>query len=266
MTELLKLLLKLINNYKMKNTIFAIVVFFSSMMYAQSNEKLFEQANQFYKKADYKNAISTYQKIEKSRVYSDALYFNLGNCFYKLNEVAPAIYYYEKALKLNPLNDDAKYNLILANRMTIDVIDEIPKTFIQKIESNFLHKISIETWAVVAIVFSILTGLFFLMYYFSIASTLKRLFFVLSMSSFGLMILSILIAFKGVNYEKNHQPAIIFSEKAVVKNAPTFNSEDVFILHEGTRVEVLDTVDDWYKIKLTDGKIGWVKTGVLKII
>ncbi|MDP3353305.1 MAG: tetratricopeptide repeat protein [Flavobacteriaceae bacterium] len=250
----------------MKRVITIILMFIGLAMNAQSNDVLFNQANQFYKNADYKNAVNYYQKIEQSGMHSDALYFNLANAYYKLNEVAPAIYYYEKALKLNPLHEDAKYNLVLANRMSIDQIDEMPKTLIQKIETNFLHKISVETWAIIAVVFSILTALLFLIYYFSFSSILKRIFFSISITTFGLMIITILIALEGVNYEKNHQPAIIFYEKAVVKNAPTFNSEDVFLLHEGTKVAILDQVDDWVKIKLADGKIGWVKNSVLKII
>jgi tetratricopeptide (TPR) repeat protein len=241
-------------------------MFIGLALNAQSNEVLFEQANQLYKNADYKNAVNYYQKIEQSGMHSDVLYFNLANAYYKLNEVAPAIYYYEKTLKLNPLHEDAKYNLVLANRMSIDQIEEMPKTLIQRIETNFLHKISVETWSIIAVVLSFITALLFLIYYFSFTTFVKRIFFTISIITFTMMVIVVLIGLKGINYEKNHQPAIIFSESTIVKNAPTFNSEDVFILHEGTKVEVLDTVDGWYKIKLVDGKIGWVKTAVLKII
>lgn len=250
----------------MKKVITLFLLFLGLVVNAQSNKVLFEQANQLYKKADYQNAIKNYQKIEQSGMHSDALYFNMANAYYKLNEVAPSIYYYEKVLKLNPLHQDSQYNLQLANRLAIDVIEEMPKTLIQKIEANFLHKFSVENWAITTIIFSFLTAILFLIYYFSFSTMLKRIFFSLSLSTFGLMILAFLIALKVMNYEQKHQPAIIFSEKAVIKNAPTFNSDDVFILHEGTKVEVLDTVDDWYKIKLADGKVGWVKTAVLKII
>ncbi|HEX5743122.1 MAG TPA: tetratricopeptide repeat protein [Flavobacteriaceae bacterium] len=250
----------------MKRLITIIWMFIGLAINAQTKEVLFEQANQLYKNNDFKNAITNYQKIIKSGMHSDALYFNLANAYYKSNEVAPAIYYYEKTLKLNPLHEDAKYNLVLANRMTIDQIDEMPKTLIQRIETNFLHKISVETWSIIAVVLSFITALLFLIYYFSFSTFFKQIFFTISIVTFTTMIFAVLIALKGVNYDKNHRPAIIFSEKAVIKNAPTFNSEDVFILHEGTKVEVLDTVDDWYKIKLVDGKIGWVKKSVLKII
>lgn len=250
----------------MKKGILVFFLFVGFFTNAQPVSQLFEQGNQFYKNADYRAAVTTYHKIEKGGFHSDALYFNLANAYYKLNEVAPSVYYYEKALKLNPLNEDAKYNLVLANRLTIDQIDEVPKTLLQRFETNFLHKFSIHQWAVISILFSIVTALLFLIYYFSYSSILKRIFFSVSIVTFSLMLLSVLVAYSVLDYAKKNQPAIVFSEKAQIKNAPTFNSEDVFTLHEGTKVIVLDEVDDWYKIKLTDGKIGWIRTSVLKII
>lgn len=250
----------------MKKIIIPFFIFFVSFANAQPISQVFEQANHLYKNADYRAAIDKYHKIEKSGQHSDALYFNLANSYYKLNEVAPSIYYYEKALKLNPMNEDAKYNLVLANRLTIDQIDEVPKTLFQRIETNFLHKFSIHQWAIVSIVFSVLTALLFLIYYFSISSLLKRIFFSVSIVTFSFMLISVLVAYKGLDYYKKNQPAIVFFERVQIKNAPTYKSEDVFTLHEGTKVVVLDEVDDWYKIKLADGKIGWVRTGALKII
>ncbi len=250
----------------MRTIVILFFLFVSFFTNAQPLSEVFEQGNQLYKNADYRGAINTYHKIENTGFQSDALYFNLANSYYKLNEVAPSVYYYEKAIKLNPMNEDAKYNLVLANRLTIDQIDEVPKTLLQRFEANVLHKFSIHQWAVISIVFSVLTALVFLMYYFSLSSLLKRIFFSLSLVTFSLMLISVMIAYAGLDYHKKNQPAIVFSEKAQIKNAPTFNSEDVFTLHEGTKVMVLDEVDDWYKIKLSDGKIGWVRTGVLKII
>jgi uncharacterized protein YgiM (DUF1202 family) len=52
--------------------------------------------------------------------------------------------------------------------------------------------------------------------------------------------------------------AIIFKQTTEIKNAPTLNSDTVFELHEGTKVVVLDAIDDWKKIKLSDGKTGWI--------
>jgi uncharacterized protein YgiM (DUF1202 family) len=104
------------------------------------------------------------------------------------------------------------------------------------------------------------------LFYFSDASSRKRLYFGTSIFSFLFLITSILITYNQFATSKNTIEAIIFSEKTEVKNAPTFNSEDVFTLHEGTKVFVLDGVDNWKKIKLADGKIGWIIADELKLL
>ena len=81
------------------------------------------------------------------------MYYNLGNSYYKLNKVGPTIYYYEKALKLNPLNDDVKNNLVFAKRLALDNIEELPKTIFQKFNKNYLQKLSYNQWAIVVVVF-----------------------------------------------------------------------------------------------------------------
>ncbi|MGB0892263.1 MAG: SH3 domain-containing protein [Flavobacteriaceae bacterium] len=243
-----------------------LLVLFTSLLSAQTVDELFTQANKAYKQAKYNEAIELYQKIEAEGKISSELYFNLGNSYYKLNKVAPTIYNYEKALQLDPLNEDAANNLVFAKRLTLDAIEELPKTFLQKVNENYLQKLSYNQWAIVAIVFSFLASLLFLLFYFAITSSRKRLYFVTSILSFILLILSILLTYNQYNFSKNNIEAIIFAEKSEVKNAPTFNSEDVFTLHEGTKVKVLDAVDNWKKIKLADGKIGWIIASELKVL
>ena len=46
---------------------------------------------------------------------------------------------------------------------------------------------------------------------------------------------------------------------AYIKSAPSIQSDDLFILHEGTKVQVLEVFNDWTKIKLSDGMIGWLE-------
>ena len=56
----------------------------------------------------------------------------------------------------------------------------------------------------------------------------------------------------------------MFAEKTEIRNAPTLNSDEVFTLHEGTKVMVLDTIDNWKKIKIADGKQGWIISSEIK--
>lgn len=248
----------------MKKYLFLLLIIASTVK-AQSADELFISANNLYKEGDYTRALEMYKAIEAQENVSSALYYNLGNCYYKLNNVAATIYNYEKALLLDPLNEDAATNLIFAKRLTLDNIEELPKTFLEKFNEKVLQKLSYNSWASVAVSFSFLGTLFFLLFYFSRISSKKRSYFILSILSFLCLITSVFITVNQYNMKKNTVEAIIFAETATVKNAPTLNSEDVFTLHEGTKVFVLDGVDNWKKIKLADGKIGWIDAEELKV-
>lgn len=242
----------------MKKILVITFVFLSLFGYSQSPDSLFVKANELYKNANYEEAIEQYLLIEELQVQSDDLFFNLGNSYYKLNQVAPSIFYYEKALKLNPSNADAQTNLAFANRMTIDAIGELPKTIFQKFSENIIYKLTYNSWAILAIALSFLGALLFLMYHFSYSSRKKLFYFNTSILSAFLLVVSVVFAFKSYDYEVNTVEAIVFQQTTEIRNAPTLNSETVFQLHEGTKVQVLDAIDNWKKIKLIDGKIGWI--------
>ena len=242
------------------------MLFVAQGVFAQSAEDLFVKANDEYKLEKYNEAIKTYGEIEALGLVSSELYYNLGNCYYKLNKVAPSIYNYEKALLLNPLNEDAQNNLVFAKRLTIDNIEELPKSVFQKIDESFVKKLSYNEWSIVSVLLSIVGAVLFLLFYFSYTPSKKRLFFVTSVLSFLLLILSSVFAIKEFSYSKTNLKAIVFSQQTEIKNAPTSNSEIVFTLHEGTEVDVLDTVDNWKKIRIADGKIGWVLSEKIKLL
>lgn len=240
-------------------------VLFVSILQGQNNAKaLFEQANELYRTNSYSDALALYKSIESQGVVSSELYFNIGNSYYKMNRVAESIYHYEKALQLNPQNQDAKVNLVFAKRMTIDVIEELPKTVMQTFEKNYLQELSYNQWAWLSVLSSLGVLLFFVGYYFSYVPSQKRIYFVASVSCLFLLLFSLVISFKEFQNETDKLEAIIFEEVVVVKNAPSENSDDVFELHEGTKVSVLDNVADWKKIKLADGKVGWISKDALK--
>jgi tetratricopeptide (TPR) repeat protein len=241
----------------MKKTFFLLLLI-ANVVVAQSTEELFKDANELYKNEKIANAIELYKKIETQGMMSTELYYNLGNSYYKLNKVGPSIYYYEKALKLNPLNDDVRNNLVFAKRLALDNIEALPKTVFQKFSKNWLQKLSYNQWAIVVIVFSFLGSLLFLLYYFAHSPGKKRFYFATSILSFLLLLFSFLITYNQYSFAKSNKIAIVFVEKTKVRNAPTLNSEEVFTLHEGTKVIILDSVDDWKKIKLADGKLGWI--------
>ena len=247
----------------MKKVLFLLLII-ANQVTAQNVDSLFVSANNLYKNEKFEEAIEQYKAIESQELTSSELYYNLGNSYYKLNKVGPSIYYYEKALKLNPLNEDVKNNLIFAKRLALDNIEALPQTVFQKLNKNYVQKLSYNQWAIVAVVFSILASLLFLLFYFSETPSKKRFYFVTSIISFFFLISTIFITYTQHNFTIKNKEAIVFAEETEVRNAPTLNSEEVFTLHEGTKVIVLDEVDNWKKIKLIDGKIGWIISSEIK--
>ena len=246
--------------------ILILLLLIANVLNAQDEQKIFESANEMYKQQNYEKAIEYYKTLEKYNLISSELFYNLGNSYYKLNKVGPSIYYYEKALKLNPLNKDVQNNLVFARRLALDNIEELPKTVFQKLNSRYLQKLSYNQWAIVSIVFCALGSLLFLLFYFSNQPRSKRTYFVTSLISFLFLIISLTITYNQFSYFKNNKVAIVFAEETEVRNAPSLNSEEVFTLHEGAKVIVLDTIDDWKKIKIADGKIGWIIAGDIQLL
>ena len=249
----------------MKKIVFLLWIVANSVS-AQNADSLFVAANNFYKNGNFETAIENYQKIASQNLISSELYYNLGNSYYKLNKVGPSIYYNEKALQLDPLNEDVKKNLVFAKRLALDNIKELPQTFLQKLNTDYLQKLSYDQWAILVIVFSIVGSILFLLFFFEERPSKKRLYFATSVGSFLFLISSLLITNKQYHLSKNNTEAIVFADKTEVRNAPTLNSEKVFTLHEGTKIIVLDRVDNWKKIKLADGKIGWIIASDINIL
>lgn len=246
--------------------ILMLIIFIATSINSQEVKESFDLANDLYKNERYSEAIDAYKKIESKGFISPELYYNLGNSYYKLNKVGPSIYYFEMALKLNPKNDDVKNNLVFAKRLALDNIEELPKSIFQKINENYLQKLSYNEWSILSVAFCILGSLLFLFFYYSYNSSKKRLYFILSFISFILFISSLFITYNQYQYSKNNKIAIVFSEEAEIMNAPTLNSEEIFKLHEGTKIVVLDSIDNWMKIKIADGKQGWIISNEVKLL
>ena len=249
----------------MKKLLYILSFLFSFGLFAQNNA-LFEQANTLYNEGKYGEAIDKYKTILDTKNHSAELYFNLGNAHYKLNNIAPSIYYYEKALQLTPNDEDIKNNLAFAQNMTIDAIDVVPEAGLSKILNNAANTMTFDTWAKIAIGFVFCFVILFLVYYFAYSSLRKRLAFLGSLASLTMLCIALLFAFHKFNLDKKNKPAIVFVKEILVKNAPNNRSEESFRLHEGTKVQILDTVDDWKKIKLQDGKTGWVSSEDIKAL
>ncbi len=249
----------------MKHLIYIATFLITGLTFAQ-NETLFEQGNKLYNEGNYEEAITKYESIIDNGQHSAELYFNLGNAHYKLNHIAPSIYNYEKALLLKPNDQEIKNNIGFARNMTIDAVETIPEVGFSKFVNNTSKKMSFEQWGFSAIALVVLFVILFLTYYFAYASGRKRLAFIGSMASLILAFVALAFAFHNYGLMENDRPAIVFAQETQVKSEPNLRSSEAFVLHEGTKVQVLDTVNNWKKIKLADGKTGWIPQEDIKLL
>ncbi len=253
----------------MKTILKSIVfILLSTVVFANESDevsKAFANANELYKKENYKAAATKYEFIHDNlKVESAELYFNLGNCYYKLDKLAPAIYNFEKALLFNPNDEVVKTNLEFAQKKAIDDIKTVPEVGISKAIYAFVVTWHYDSWAWAAVVMSLLFLLSFLGYYFGNTTVIKRIFF----TGMFVFLVGILITVSAAFLQKQNdvktKPAIVFSSAVNVKAEPKSSSEDVLVLHEGTKVFVLETLDNWKKIQLTDKTQGWIEKDAIK--
>lgn len=250
----------------MKPIVNLLLCLFSIFVFSQNNQ-LFDEANALYNDGKYAEAIDKYEAILESGQHSAELYFNLGNANYKLNNIAPSIYYYEKAKLLNPQDADIKNNLVgYAQNMTIDAIETVPQVGFARIINNVVNTFSKDIWAKIAVSGVIVFVILFLLYHFSYATSKKRVAFVVSLVSLFSAFFSVVMAFQKESLDKKDNPAIVFAKESRVKSEANRTSEEVFRLHEGTKVQVLETYEDWKKIQLSDKSTGWIPSKDIKII
>lgn len=224
----------------------------------------FEAGNEHYHKENYAQAIAEYQKVLKSGQQSSDLHFNLANAYYKLNKVGPAIFHYEKAIMLCPHDRDYKTNLAFAQKMMIDEVRPDRRVGLEKAIAGFTGALSYNGWAVAAVLCSVLLFAGFAAYYFSRRAFYKRLFFVsMLIFAFGIAV-TLGSAYAARSIYQTEKPAIVFAAVASVKSEPKANSADAFVLHEGTKVFILEELGNWSKIMLADGTDGWMEKSTFK--
>lgn len=242
------------------------IFLFCSIPVIAQNQALFEKGNTAYNEGNYNDAIGNYEAILNSGVTSAELYFNLANAYYKLNQVAPSVYYYEKALQLDPNDKEILNNLEYARNMAIDDIEEVEKGGLTKIVNDVISVLSYNGWAKTAIACSALFAVLFLLYYFSVGTRFKRLYFTFSMIFLVLGIVSVGFAFQQESYIESSNFAVVFAEEAPVRSEPNLRSDELFLLHEGTKLEVLETFQDWVKLELANGAVGWIDKNDVRLL
>lgn len=223
-----------------------------------SIQVLWEKANAFYTTEEYQKAISAYEQILSSGQESAKLYFNLGNAYYKAGDITNAILNYERAKLLAPQDPDIDFNLRLANQFVVTNIEALPQPFFTRWRNRIVNLYPADTWAAISIgsfiFFLGLLGLFI----FGRSPSLKRFSFWFGILAIAVSAFTFSFATRQKEKINQRKHAIVFCPRVTVKSAPAQNSTDLFLLYEGVKVEVSDSINSWKEIRLSDGNVGWL--------
>ena len=232
----------------------------------QAQDNRFENANRLYSEAKFEEAITAYEDILKSGVENKAVYFNLGNAYYKVGNLPKSILNYERAKLLDPDDPDILYNLELANSHTVDKIEKVGQFFLKNWMNTLINKGTSDFWSIISIAAFISLLISISVFLFTKSSILKRTSFYI-----GILLLIIVVASFDFAYIQkksltDRNQGIVFAPSVTVKSSPDNSGTEIFVVHEGTKVTILESLGNWNKIQLNDGSQGWLPDVSIEII
>ena len=250
--------------------LFSLLLLFtlSFTIFAQKKDALtlFYGANMAYQKQDFSKAISLYEELSKKGNVSSEVYFNLGNSYFKEGNVPKAILNYERAKKLAPEDEDILFNLKIVSLKVVDRIDNVPEVFYKRWIRKMATVLPANTWSIVFVIIIWLVFLSAGFYVISHRSSLKKVSFISCIVLSILAVTTYLMSARSYSISSVEEQAIVISSSVYVKSSPDEKGNDLFILHEGTKVEILEPFEGWKKIRIANGTIGWLKLNEIEKI
>ncbi|MEO5571395.1 MAG: tetratricopeptide repeat protein [Bacteroidia bacterium] len=238
----------------------------SASLFAQTPQATFELGNKAYVEKNYEKAIGFFESLIKSGQVSAEVYYNLGNTYYKAGNYASAILNFERAKKLKPSDGDIDFNLRLANLNTIDKIEPAPQVFYVKWWNDFMNGYTIESHAKKGLQFIWIALFISLIFVFVNISSVKRISFFVTVVLLCCGLFSIYLSQKQLTEIRDNKSAIIVPVSIYVKGSPDENSINLFMLHSGTKVTVIDELQNWKRIRIANGNEGWIAAGTIEVI
>ena len=224
-------------------------------------------ADSNYVHENYQKAIEQYEELINHWGSHVELHYNLGNAYYRMDDMPHAVLNYERALLLAPGDADIRFNLQLARSKTIDKIVPQSEFFVVTWYRSVVNLLSVDGWARASLLLLASALVLFFVYLFCSAIWLRKIGFFGSIALLFAFLTSIVFAWQQKGIVDNRDGAIIMDAAVPVKSTPSQGGTDLFILHEGTKVRVLDnSIGDWCEIVIPDGKQGWVETKQIEII
>ena len=240
--------------------------FLCSLLSKDLRADLLDESNQHYMQRDFEDARKGYEELLSKNPTSANLLYNIGNCYYKTGQLGKAVLYYERAARLSPDDEDIEFNLRLASLKTIDRIETVPPIIYKRWFNSVAGALTVSQWSILLIVLVWLAFAAWAYYLFSGTRGGKKTGFILASMVSGLCIIVFLLLNDSYRESSVRQFAVVLSASSYVKSAPDDRGDDQFILHEGTRLEVLDELGEWKKIRIANGSVGWLRGKDIEVI
>lgn len=275
--EAIRVISQLENQVKNKNTksggkkmaVIAALLCLSLSAFAQDDAglgDLWNKGNEAFGQGQWQTAISCYKTIADSGLASADLFYNTGCAYFKNGDTPHAILYFEKALKLDPSHSDAAHNLAIAQQLTLDKIESLPQFFLAEWFGKLRHSVSADGWAWLTLALLAVVLILFVVFRRSESIAARKVSFILACVFAAITITAFSFSLAGRKDLIRNDRAVVTAPVSPVKSSPAENGKSIFVLHEGTSVQILDNVGDWTKIQISDGRQGWLQGSTLEII
>ncbi|MCM1300197.1 MAG: tetratricopeptide repeat protein [Alistipes senegalensis] len=228
--------------------------------------RLWDAANTAYIDGDYHAATKSYEQLVARGYGSSKLFYNLANSYFKQERIGRAILFYRRALRLDPGNADARYNLAVAEARTKDRIERVPEFFLTEWFRSIRRTMSSTAWSVLSLA-ALACGLAaFLLYLLAQRLSMRKAGFYGTLAAAAVFVLTTCFAASERRDQLDRTEAVVMASSAAVSSAPDKSATDLFILHEGTTVQIVGRLDKWSEVTIADGKKGWIENSKIETI
>lgn len=245
---------------------FFVVLLLAAQVLGQTPSDRMREANDAYLSKQYQPAAEIYEALLGDGYASAALHYNLGNSYYRLGELAPAILHYERALRYRPHDRDIRHNLSVAREQLPDELDVLPEFFLRRWWRSGAFALSAVSWSVLGLIMLWLGVAGLVVWLFASERRQRKRGFITGLVLLCLCILPFAMASSRVKLQEDSGMAILMTPEIVLRSAPDEQSAEVLTIHAGLKVELLDQISDWYKVRLQNGEEGWLPEQVLEEI
>ena len=242
-----------------------ILLFICLFGFLSLSAQAFQKAEEAYINGNYDEAINLYEEA-LSEGESSELYYNLGNAYYKKDEIASAILNYERALLLAPGNGDIRFNLEMSKTKLTDRIEPIETFFLVKWYHDLQDVQSSNGWAKTGVLFFVLLIACLFLFFFSKVTVFRKISFFAGLVFIVVILFTNIFAFNQKNKLSQKKYAIVFEPAVTVKSSPRPDGKELFVIHEGIKVYIKSTLNDWGEIELEDGNVGWIPLSMIERI